>query len=291
MKPTPPDFDPLVYRDAHPDLRSLSDAELVAHFRHFGLAEGRACSRITGRHDLVALIESGDRVLEIGPFTTPLVRGGNVKYFDILDDRGLLERATRIGYPVAANPPIDFVSPTGDLSIIDGSFDVIVGSHVIEHQPDLIRHLRDVARILEPNGRYLLVVPDKRYCFDHFIPESTIARVIEAHVESRRVHAVASIIEHTALVTHNDSTLHWAGDHGRPRVSESNDWVRHALRDAVEARRSGAFVDVHAWQFTPAGFRSMIEVLGVLKLCPLGVEAVYPTPRGSPEFCAVLASL
>lgn len=288
MKTPPPDFDPEWYSAVNPDLRSLSTLELAGHFRRFGLSEGRVCSRITGRHDLVALIEPDDQVLEIGPFTTPLVRGGGVKYFDILDGRGLLERASRIGYPVAWNPRIDFVSPVGDLSVVEGRFDVVVGSHVIEHQPDLVRHLRDVSRILGVSGRYLLVIPDKRYCFDHFIAESTIAGIIEAHVESRTHHAVASIVEHSALVTHNDSEEHWAGNHGRPRASESTDWVTIAMREAVEARSSRTFVDVHAWQFTPHGFRDIIELLLELGLSPLSVEAVYPTPRGSPEFCAVL---
>ncbi|UXN58750.1 hypothetical protein [Phyllobacterium zundukense] len=52
-----------------------------------------------GRAELVSFIERRNTVLEIGPFTNPVYRGKNVKYFDVLDKHGLLDRAARIGYP------------------------------------------------------------------------------------------------------------------------------------------------------------------------------------------------
>lgn len=288
MKKPPAEFDAALYRAMNPDLREFSDEQLRAHLQSFGLAEGRHCCSIVGRGNLAALIEPEDRVLEIGPFTTPLVCGSHVKYFDILDHDELRERATRIGYPIAANPPIDFVSAGGDLSIVTGTFDVIVSSHVIEHQPDLVRHVRDVARLLGPHGRYLLVIPDKRYCFDHFIPASTIAGVLEAHLEVRTTHACASIIEHAAMLTHNESRRHWAGDHGWPRWMDSKDWITKGIQQSEEAKRTHRLLDVHAWQFTPESFREILGLLAEVGLSPLTVEAVYPTLRGSQEFCAVL---
>jgi SAM-dependent methyltransferase len=288
MRKPPTEFDVSLYRDSNPDLRRLSDAELVSHFQSFGLLEGRQACSVGGRGDLAALIEPHDDVLEIGPFTTPLVHSKRVKYFDILDREQLLDRARRIGYPIGSNPVIDFVSPVGDLSIVAGTFDVVVSSHVIEHQPDLIRHLQDVARLLQPCGHYLMVIPDKRYCFDHFIPESTIARIIAAHLESRITHAVVSIVEHTVMLTHNDSQRHWVGDHGQPRWRDSKDWVMKGIREADEAMQRQQFVDVHAWQFTPHTFRATLGLLADVGLSPFAVEAVYPTLRGSPEFCAIL---
>ena len=126
------------------------------------------------------------------------------------------------------------------------------------------------------------------FWFDHFIPESTIAQIIAAHLESRTTHSVASIVEHTALLTHNDSQRHWAGDHGRPRWVDSKDWVIKGIAEFEEAKRTNKFVDVHAWQFTPPSFRATLKLLAEVGLSPFAVEAVYPSLRGSPEFFAVL---
>jgi len=51
---------------------------------------------------------------------------------------------------------------------------------------------------------------------------------------------------------------------------------------------AGAYIDVHAWQFTPQSFRSGIEVLSNLGLIGLEVEQVYATPHNTFEFCAIL---
>jgi len=40
-----------------------------------------------------------DRVLEIGPFTKPNLRGPNVRYFDVMDKAALIERAILHEYP------------------------------------------------------------------------------------------------------------------------------------------------------------------------------------------------
>jgi hypothetical protein len=50
----------------------------------------------------------------------------------------------------------------------------------------------------------------------------------------------------------------------------------------------GGYVDVHAWQFTPRSFGSVIKQLHARKLSGLKIAQVYETPPGQFEFCAVL---
>jgi hypothetical protein len=144
--------------------------------------------------------------------------------------------------------------------------------------------LNQVARILAPKGRSLLVIPDKRYCFDHFIAESSIADFIGAR--GSKVHSAKSVIEHIALATHNDPIRHWVGDHGVPRFRGNLSSVSVAMGEFDNS--GGAYIDVHAWQFTPQSFRSGIEVLSSLGLIGLEVERVYATPHNTFEFCAIL---
>jgi SAM-dependent methyltransferase len=48
------------------------------------------------------------------------------------------------------------------LPFVDGTFDVIISSDVIEHLTRPTNHLRDVHRVLKPGGRYLLKTPNRR---------------------------------------------------------------------------------------------------------------------------------
>jgi hypothetical protein len=286
VKIMPVELDLEYYRSVYPDLADHSDAALSDHYRSFGRSEGRSSSSLAHRRGLVNLTESMRDVLEIGPFTTPSLRSPNIKYFDLMSREGLIERASRIGCPTENVPEIDFVSPEGDLTVVEGLFDAAFSSHCIEHQPDLVKHLNDVAALLKPGGSYHLVIPDKRFMFDHFIPESTIADVIEAHSEQRRVHGLGRVIEHRALTTHNDPRRHWAGDHGQPHSAAGIAAIQAAMQEHVNA--NGGYVDVHAWQFTPSSFRLITQQLHDLGLSLLRPNRVFETPRPEMEFCAIM---
>ena len=188
-----------------------------------------------------------------------------------------------IGIDPARIPHIHWVDQNGDLGVVDEKFDYCVSSHAIEHQPDLVRHLGAVSRLLSPGGRYVMAVPDRRYTFDHFIKESNIAEVIEAHRQKRTLHTLQSVIEHRALTTHNEPALHWQGQHGDGLIDPGK------IRGAIdEFENTVGYLDVHAWIFTPRSFRSIIESLSALQLSNLTIERVFPTLRGSNEFYAVL---
>lgn len=227
------------------------------------------------------------RILEIGPFDTPLLTGPGVAYFDVLDQEGLRRRAAEHGRNPDGVPPIHHVSPTGDLDSISARFDAIFSSHNIEHQPDLIGHLAKAGERLEPGGRYWMIVPDKRYCFDHYSPETTLGEVIQAHREGRTTHSAAAILLHSML-THNDSLRHWIGLHGpRPRLPEREEDVRRTFEE-IERAGQGEYVDVHAWQLTPRLLFDLIGDLRRLRLTDFEVERVHDTAFGAIEFFAVL---
>jgi hypothetical protein len=279
----PLEFDPSIYRERYMDLGRLSDDELAAHFAEHGVNEGRCASAIEGRTDFFSLISASLNTLEIGPFNNPSMTGSRVKYFDTLSTDDLKKRAQEIGIDHSTIPEIDWIDPDGDLTVVEELFDCCVSSHAIEHQPDLVRHLINVAGLLSLGGRYFLAVPDRRYTFDHFLKDSNIAEVIEAHSEGRHRHTLQSVIEHRALTTHNDPAAHWNGTHGDNEIDVLK--IQSAIREFEEAI---GYLDVHAWIFTPSSFRSIINSLLSLGLTQLSVERVYPTLRGSNEFYAIL---
>lgn len=280
----PAEIDPEVYRSVNTDLGDMSADALQAHYLAYGRDEGRVASQGQSRNwfakHLVHL-----ECLEIGPFDCPVLTGSSVRYFDLMSQQELAARAAALGRLHGRTPRIDYVSPTGDLGIVgDAAFDAVLSAHVVEHQPDLVRHLREVGRILRPGGIYVIVIPDKRYCFDHFIRDTTIADVLDMHVLAARVHRPKSVIEHRAMTCHNDPVRHWAGDHGDAHIP------LEAVSRALDEYRAadGGYVDVHAWQFHPLQFRSIMEQLVDLGLSDLRPIRVYGTLRDSFEFIAVL---
>ncbi|MDB5697008.1 MAG: hypothetical protein JWN21_2551 [Sphingomonas bacterium] len=225
-------------------------------------------------------------MLEIGPFDNPAITGDGVSYFDVLDTAGLQERAARLGLAPASVPNIHYCSPVGDLSIVDRQFDAVVSSHAIEHQPDLIQHLNDVAAVLRPGGCYYVIAPDKRFCFDHFLPLSSSEDVVSAHEVRRRVHTRAAVLAHRLGTTHNDPLRHWLGRH-RSNVVVSAAMQDEAEADAVRADR-GEYVDVHAWIFSPQSFYEVVTELGRRRLIDLKLVTVHDTEYPQFEFNAVL---
>ena len=286
----PPEFDPGYYRAIHADLRSFTDEELRAHYASLGKVEGRQPNCLASREMFRELALSLGTILEIGPFARPLFRrpDARVAYFDVLTREGLAELAAKIGVHDADQiPEIDFVSPTGDLSVVRSTFDVVASSHSIEHQPDLVCHLQSVERLLNPGGCYFLWIPDTRYCLDHFQPESTIADVLEAMEERRRFHTLGTLIAQEVLRAHNDPRRHWLGDHGSPPEHPA-DIIQAVLALYRESRERGKYVDRHAWQFTPNSFRTILDLLNQLELVTLRPVRVYDTLFFSNEFWAIL---
>ena len=281
-------FETETYRQLWPDLESLTEHALETHFASFGEAEGRQANRLATRRDFAALIPSDAEALEIGPFCSPLLTGPRISYFDVLSRPELVKRAKTLGADHSNIPIIDFVSTTGDLSVVDRSFSYVISSHCLEHQPDLVYHLQQVEKILETNGRYFVLLPDKRYCFDTFLASSTIADVLDAHHDRRTSHVLRSVIEHRALTTHNDSVRHWSGDRGSPYYNR----VERIICAEREYKAStGGYIDVHAWYFTPESMRVLLSTLQELNYIGLELERLYPTRRPSNEFWMVLKKI
>lgn len=280
--PAEVDFDTL--RAMHPDLSDKDDAAMTFHWDTYGRNEGRIASSAALRENFVALVPAEARVLEVGPFTHPMFEGPNVRYFDVLDGDALRTWGRELGRDVSRVPEVIHYTPSLDLAR-GADFDIIFSCHNIEHHPDLIGHLKQAGEVVAPGGLYMLVIPDKRYCFDHFLPELDLASLIGAHLEKRTLHTAKSVIEHRAFTCHNDAIRHWQGDHG-PAPDGLDGRIGSALKEFEAA--AGGYIDVHAWQFTPEALRQVMSALHDLGLSPFRPLRVYPTPFGRNEFTAVL---
>lgn len=277
------EFDAAYYTGRYDDIRRMNAKEAATHFINHGISEGRQGHHRGSRHTFVEHIVFLESILEIGPFNAPIAQGGNVRYLDVLDAAQLRERAQACGMEPSGCP--EEIHYIGDIADIQETFAGVLSSHCIEHQPDLIHHLNGVARVLPVGGQYFLYIPDKRFCMDHFVPESTIGQVYQAHAERRTTHNLESVIEHIAMSTHNDAWRHWAGDHGDRTVEDLAPRINHAIQMHQTATD---YIDVHAWYFTPDSFLDIMTTLHACGTIPLKPVAVYPTLRDELEFFAIL---
>ena len=281
----PPSFDPEIYKN-YEDLKDFSLEELMEHYKVFGKNEGRKANTIESRRDLVKVIqESGCKTLEIGPFDCPQVRGKNVKYLDVLSKEQLIIRCKEIGRTNNIHN-IPYIHYTDGLKTISEIFKFVVSCHSIEHQLSFVDHLNEVYNVLEDGGYYVLIVPDKRYCFDHFISETDLSEILEDYYRKKTNHSVKSLIEHRCYTTHNDCKRHWLGDNGNMNVIQNKFSLKYTLEEYHSKKNS--YIDIHNYQFTPDSFKEIFTKLVFLELTKFTIEEIYPTLRNSNEFFVVL---
>ena len=287
----PSSFDHQIYRKLNKDLDNKNPEQLLKHYLSHGKNEGRKAGKIIDRITFKNCIDTTKlSCLEIGPFDDPVLKGEKVKYFDVLTQDELKERSKIHSRPnpIENIPHIDYVEPNGKLSIVTDKFDIVLSCHSIEHQLDFIQHLLDVDLLLKETGKYVLIVPDKRYCFDYFIGESTIADILEQYKNKSKIHLMKSVIEHRALTCHNNIGDHWSGKHGEPKFLKNPHFIDNAMKEYVDSVKTKEYLDVHSLQFTPESFETIITYLYKLKFINFTVEQMYPTLKNRGEFFVVL---
>jgi len=283
-------FDEQAYLDANPDVAAaVAAGQWPSGFQHFeatGRAEGRRFVRDPSRFEIVSsMIDVSGRGLELGPLDRPILAkrdGFDVQIVDYLDTEALREKYNSDDHPgvdPSAIEEVDFVSHGESLSELigdEGVYDWVVASHVIEHIPDLVMFLQDVERILRPDGRLALLVPDKRFTFDYYGELSTTGQVLDAHLERRTGPTAGQAFDYFARAASLAGTIAWsAATEGVPEIVHPHD----AARDGYERARSGDDFggELHCWRFTPASFRLVIDDLADLGLSMLGVVAEHDT--------------
>ncbi len=100
------------------------------------------------------------RILELGAgggfFASELDRRGFTN-LTLSDFTGTTLAALRHGMPHAKLVGADGAR----LPFLDGSFDIIISTDVIEHIPEVEQHIAEVARVLAPGGRYYVKTPNR----------------------------------------------------------------------------------------------------------------------------------
>jgi SAM-dependent methyltransferase len=110
-----------------------------------------------------SLLHAGSRCLEVAPGLRPRLPLTGTRFVD------MSERAVSRLRAAGADADPGMID---DLPFADGSFDLVCAMDVIEHIEDDVGALRELARVLAPNGTLLISVPLHRShwtAFDEFV--------------------------------------------------------------------------------------------------------------------------
>jgi hypothetical protein len=226
-------------------------------------------------------IDKNKHGLEIGPSHNPIAPkslGYNVHVIDHISREQLIHKYRDHGVDLSKIEEVDFVWRGERYSELIGKtkcYDWIIASHLIEHTPDLISFLNDCEAILKDDGVISLVIPDKRYCFDHHRPITGISKIIDSYFQKSTIHTPGTVAEYFLNVVSQSGKIAWSpattGEYG----------LVHSLEDALQGMESvineKAYLDVHAWCFVPHSFRLIIHDLFCLGLISFKEVEFYPT--------------
>ncbi len=218
--------------------------------------------------------------LEVGPGHEPIApksAGFNVEVIDHLSREGLVAKYSGHGLSVEKIEEVDHIwngQSYADLTGKPDSYDFVIASHVIEHVPDVIGFLQSCEGVLRPGGVVTLAVPDYRYCFDMFREPTSLAQILDAHLDGRTAPSAGSVAEFKLLTATNGDALSWD-----PLTTDINPRFIHKPDEAsADFSRlvggSDEYIDTHVWCFTPAVFALAIEAAAFFKLSSFEIEEV-----------------
>jgi SAM-dependent methyltransferase len=209
--------------------------------------------------------EERDFGVEVGAFKTP-VPGIRPFYVD------------RFAEYAHERVLADYFGDLCGLPFRDDSLDYVVASHVIEHVANPVKALWECARVVRHGGMVYLVVPDRRFTFDHTRaltpPEHMIADFDRGTRDSDPTH-IADFLD----------GLDWS--RWNPNATpEANAALREQLRVTyTAATAAGSDINIHFHTFEQESFTRLIALMNPHPRRPCRFEIVdraecFPQSRG-----------
>jgi hypothetical protein len=256
--------------------------------------------RIRAGRVLRHLDVSRGRGLEIGPLNDPFVRRADaeVRYVDVHPTELLrMDYAGHTDFDAESIVEVDHwliaedgqVRSLAEATAASAPFEWAVASHVIEHVPDLLTWLGDVADVLVDDGLFSLVIPDRRYTFDAIRAPTSLGQVLQARHDRDVRPSVRAVFDSTHYARRVPPKDQWHADAGKTASPVHPElYVAEQLELAREGRR---YLDAHVWVWTPEELVGQLATLAEMGLIEFAIRSVMPTPQNGIEFYVTLRRL
>ncbi|WP_426442893.1 methyltransferase domain-containing protein [Bradyrhizobium genosp. P] len=224
------------------------------------------------------------RGAEIGPLNQPLLskEDADVLYVDHLDTAGLCEKYSFLNDIKEVDRPM--VDNNIEKTLRgDAPLDYVVASQVMEHVPNPIRWMNEIAAVLRTNGLLSISLPDRRNTFDLYREDSRASDLVAAYIADLTVPDARAVYDHhsQAAAVH----FEWA----RPETSKTPQQVIDGQGSVsaeilasdpislAQAAHGGNYLDVHCWVFTSSSFLMAMAEVASEGLLPFRCKQFYPT--------------
>lgn len=217
------------------------------------------------------------RGLEIGAGDLPTVPAtvGSCEFADL---RSAEELARLWRLPADAVVPVNFLlNPATPVDQqIRRRFDYVVACHVLEHIPNPLGYLEELARVVKPDGGIVVfAIPDKRRTPDVGRQSTTTEHLLSDYYNDYRYPSVEHILEFSK---------HWISDVRTMSETSASDFYQWACKN----HHSGT-ADVHCHVWTDAEFFDQIEwLLSIGFFWGQSIAAKQMTESGYNEFMIAL---
>lgn len=231
--------------------------------------------------------------IEIGALDKPIVAptSPHIFYVDHADTDALRAKYQSDTY-VDVNKLVQVHGVWGEASLAQAAsrvtpVDFVVASHVLEHVPDLIAWLQELASVLKPNGEVRLAIPDRRYTFDVLRAETRAADVLASHLVRARRPQAREIIDYMTHLVDVDTWKIWDGSQNTQTLTRQSS-IERAMAVARDSVDNGHYHDVHCWVFTPLSFAALMSDLAGASYHTFTCASFLPTERNTNEFFVTL---
>ena len=234
--------------------------------------------------------------LEIGPHTNPIFRkrdGFIVKHLETRSTEELTDLVKSRGHDPSIVEPIDYVLDRS-MSLFENVgkslFDWVTSSHVVEHIPDFIGHLHEVASILSLKGRYVLLIPDRNFTFDCMRMPSTLGDLTEACLNNHQKSSIRHVVDNLryAAMPEHQKVGGWTNTEANPTVYLKHKHWRGKIRDLIQSKgenlNEGDYD--HQWVFDPVSFSALMADCVEIELLH-SMQLVKIMPTYNMDFLAV----
>lgn len=84
---------------------------------------------------------------------------------------------------------MQYIAEGSDLKeIAPDTYDFVLSSHSLEHTANPLKALKEWHRVIKPGGKLVLLLPDKRYTFDHKRAYTTFEHLVEDFTQNTTEH-------------------------------------------------------------------------------------------------------
>ena len=206
--------------------------------------------------------------IEIGALHLPttVYNNAKVKYLDYLSKEELRSR-----YPELKEYDIVDVDIVDDAEYMakveDNSQDFIIANHFFEHCQNIILTMKNLNRVLKPNGILYMAIPDKRYSFDKKREITPYEHIVDEYINGPEKNYLTHVKEWVTLVNGATDSLK----------------IQEGMQSVIETKYS---IHYHVWDYY--SLNETIMKITRDYVPELNLEASIQTQKNGNEIIVIL---